>query len=540
MENREGQLFSQTAYAYNSLDWLTGTSTQTKDATTNVSYDYDENGAQISQTMADNTTAQKWDFEGHLLASGAVNAQGQWSGAKTTYSYDASGMRLTQASWNAAGVVTDGTSYVWDGDRVAEERDEKGMLQAVYEHGQELGPLRLVRRAGTIAAPVEQERYFIGDGQDSTRQLLDENGAVKDSYFYDSFGVGLPGGQGATENSFKYTGQQQDASGLYYLRARYYNAGTGRFLSQDPVMGSAEDPISMHRYLYAGDDPVNMVDPTGREYSLAGLGVATGIGATLGGIGGGVASYALTGRVHWQFVAAGAVSGAMVGAALYGGAWAATAYLGPYAPLVIRAYTLGFSVAGIAMAMDVSMKVASNPNSTDGQLAAASSLLAASVVLSVKGVTEPLPGISLRSALGSVSEGGTNQCIPDAIAVDRTIGGRPTQSENVLPEIRDFRLSASTAEEGDGAYLTEAITKATGIDPAETPMKYADLKQMMLNLGEGARAIVVGNRTNGISHSMNVATENGEFIMGDAKNGVYDFEPDFVSYDVWWTHVPGK
>ena len=266
-EMREGQLYAQTSYAYNSLDWLTGTQTQTKDATSNVSYDYDANGAQVSQTTGNgtqsSTTGQKWDFEGHLLASGAVNAQGQWSGNRSTYSYDASGMRLSQASWNAAGAATDGTSYVWYGDRVTEERDEKGVLQAVYEHGQELGPLRLVRRAGTVAAPVEQERYFIGDGQDSTRQLLDENGVVKDSYFYDAFGVGLPGGQGATENSFKYTGQQQDASGLYYLRARFYNAGTGRFLSQDPLMGSAMDPVSMHRYLYASADPVTYIDPQG-------------------------------------------------------------------------------------------------------------------------------------------------------------------------------------------------------------------------------------------------------------------------------------
>ena len=101
--------------------------------------------------MAGNTTAQKWDFEGHLRASGQVNAQGAWNGNRSTFTYDASGMRLTSATLNAAGVVTDGTSYVWDGDRVAEERDEKGVLQAVYEHGQELGPLRLTRRAGTLA-----------------------------------------------------------------------------------------------------------------------------------------------------------------------------------------------------------------------------------------------------------------------------------------------------------------------------------------------------------------------------------------------------
>ncbi len=150
---------------------------------------------------------------------------------------------------------------MWNGDRVAEERDEKGVLQAVYEHGQELGPLRLRR----LKDNLWQNRFFVGDGQDSTRQLMNEAGVVTDSYFYDSFGNGLNGGQGQTINPFKYTGQQQDESGLYYLRARYYNAGTGRFLSHDPLMGSGSDPISMHRYLYAGDDPANGVDPTGRE-----------------------------------------------------------------------------------------------------------------------------------------------------------------------------------------------------------------------------------------------------------------------------------
>ena len=49
-ENREGQLYAQTNYAYNSLDWLTSTSTQTQNATNNVSYNYDANSAQVSQT----------------------------------------------------------------------------------------------------------------------------------------------------------------------------------------------------------------------------------------------------------------------------------------------------------------------------------------------------------------------------------------------------------------------------------------------------------------------------------------------------------
>jgi uncharacterized protein RhaS with RHS repeats len=52
--------------------------------------------------------------------------------------------------------------------------------------------------------------------------------------------------------------------GLYYLRARYYNPLTGRFLSHDPEDGKAKDPKTLHKYLYAGGDPVNAEDPKGR------------------------------------------------------------------------------------------------------------------------------------------------------------------------------------------------------------------------------------------------------------------------------------
>ena len=47
--------------------------------------------------------------------------------------------------------------------------------------------------------------------------------------------------------------------------ARYYNPATGRFLSRDPEDGNAKDPASLHKYLYAGGDPVNAMDPTGRD-----------------------------------------------------------------------------------------------------------------------------------------------------------------------------------------------------------------------------------------------------------------------------------
>jgi RHS repeat-associated protein len=62
------------------------------------------------------------------------------------------------------------------------------------------------------------------------------------------------------------SGEQYDSDlGLYYLRARYYNPNTGRFLSRDPEDGNAKIPATLHKYLYAGGDPINRIDPTGRD-----------------------------------------------------------------------------------------------------------------------------------------------------------------------------------------------------------------------------------------------------------------------------------
>jgi RHS repeat-associated protein len=56
----------------------------------------------------------------------------------------------------------------------------------------------------------------------------------------------------------------EDCSTAYY-RARYYNPISGRFLSRDPEAGRPVDPKTLHKYLYAGGDPVNRIDPSGRD-----------------------------------------------------------------------------------------------------------------------------------------------------------------------------------------------------------------------------------------------------------------------------------
>jgi len=91
--------------------------------------------------------------------------------------------------------------------------------------------------------------------------------------------LGLRAGCAGNRVRSFYRGEQYDPDlGLYYLRARYYNPATGRFLSRDPndpelidEDGNPTDPRYFHKYLYANGDPVRMIDPTGRgagEYAL--------------------------------------------------------------------------------------------------------------------------------------------------------------------------------------------------------------------------------------------------------------------------------
>jgi RHS repeat-associated protein len=79
---------------------------------------------------------------------------------------------------------------------------------------------------------------------------------VTAAYGYDVFGA-TRSQSGTSDTVFRFTGEQRDSdSGLYYLRARYYDPDIGRFLSQDPLPGG-------NLYAYVGNNPVNRVDPTG-------------------------------------------------------------------------------------------------------------------------------------------------------------------------------------------------------------------------------------------------------------------------------------
>jgi RHS repeat-associated protein len=120
-----------------------------------------------------------------------------------------------------------------------------------------------------------QTYSYLHDGQRNAR-LLTEAGSVTDSYAFDAFG-NLVGSTGTTSNPYLYTGEQFDAGlGFTYLRARYYNPAIGRFVTRDPFAGFANDPVSLHKYLYAHANPANMIDPSG-HFSLSEFSVVSAI-----------------------------------------------------------------------------------------------------------------------------------------------------------------------------------------------------------------------------------------------------------------------
>ena len=104
---------------------------------------------------------------------------------------------------------------------------------------------------------------YLYDGHGSVVGLANESGVVTDTYAYDAFG-NLIFSTGSTENYYRYCGEQFDeTTGLYYLRARYMDTSTGRFISQDSYVGSISDPVSLHKYLYCSSNPVMNIDPSG-------------------------------------------------------------------------------------------------------------------------------------------------------------------------------------------------------------------------------------------------------------------------------------
>lgn len=285
----------------NPLARPTGTAPNAAD--TFIRYTYDAVGNRLTETTHLGTSISAYDLGDRLTS---VTAPG---GAVTNYTYDANGNqtaagartytydaadRMTSArvgtttesyTWSGDGLRLSAstgsqsaktTRYVWDRNfglaQLAIERNGSGTTLRSYAYALDL----LSQAAGSATF------YYHHDALGSVADVTSATGTPLAWYEYDPFGELRASGtdRKAPVNRFQFTGEYLDPfTGLYHLRARQYDPGLGRFLSQDPVAPTLEDPY-VASYVYVANAPLTFTDPSGKCFILCGAAV----GAVVGGL----------------------------------------------------------------------------------------------------------------------------------------------------------------------------------------------------------------------------------------------------------------
>ncbi|MCQ2473205.1 MAG: cellulose binding domain-containing protein [Saccharofermentans sp.] len=242
-----------TAYAYNALNQITRAG--------DINYTWDDAGNLVSQTTTTGVLVASYTYDSqNRMISATVNTSG--STLIETYEYDYLGNRTAKTSNNVR------TEYTTDLSTGYSQvlKATNGSDSVYYTSGFEL----ISRQEGSSAS------YYIYDGSLSVRALTNETGTITDTLVFDAFGNEIAR-TGSTDNSYGFQGEEQDSTGLYYLRARYMDPSTGTFTSMDTYGGSLSDPMGLHKYLFANANPVKYSDPSGHATSLTETNAVTAI-----------------------------------------------------------------------------------------------------------------------------------------------------------------------------------------------------------------------------------------------------------------------
>ncbi|HLK66752.1 MAG TPA: RHS repeat-associated core domain-containing protein [Bryobacteraceae bacterium] len=250
-----------------------------------VSYSLDPVGNRLSQTSSlpgiptvsftydsDDRifSTEQYDNNGNTIVSGArtfeydfENRVKSMNNSAVTLQYDGDGNRVAKTE----GGVT--TRYLVDNlnptgyAQVVGEISDSG-VQRTYTFGrQRIHQSQLLNSSWT-------PNFYGYDGGGSVRILTNSAGTVTDTYDYDAWGNRI-NATGSTPNVYLYRGEQYDPDlNLYYLRARYFNPLSGRFLTKDPASGDVIHPLTLQKYLYSNGDPLDGIDPSGLQTSAQG------------------------------------------------------------------------------------------------------------------------------------------------------------------------------------------------------------------------------------------------------------------------------
>ena len=194
-------------------------------------------------------TFEQWYVQNSLGQIVQVSTTRNGSTVTVYFAYDGFGRRVRKDN-NATGVTT---QYAWDGDQMIAELDANGNTAQFYTYYPGVDHLHSVATGGTT--------YYAASelGDNVTGLVRASDNAVLAQYAYQPFGS-LGRNDQTVPNNLRWQGLQYDAeTGLYYVRARYYDPSLGRFITQDPTgLDGGINP-----YMFAGNDPVNYSDPSG-------------------------------------------------------------------------------------------------------------------------------------------------------------------------------------------------------------------------------------------------------------------------------------
>jgi RHS repeat-associated protein len=198
---------------------------------------FDDNGNLLTRTDGSGTTTYTWDARNRL--TGLTG-----SSLAASFAYDGLGRRAQKTVNSVL------TQFRYDGlDAVAESG---GGNDATYLRTLSIDEA-LVRTEGTDTA------HYLGDALGSSVALANAGGTTATTYTYAPFGETTTAGT-PSSNAFRFTGREDDATGLSYYRARYYDPTRSRFVSEDPLGLTGGD---VNLYAIVRNDPVDATDPFG-------------------------------------------------------------------------------------------------------------------------------------------------------------------------------------------------------------------------------------------------------------------------------------
>lgn len=218
-------------------------------------YRYDPAGNLRTTIQEGETTAQYvWNSKGQLIQA-VVDDKG--TAQTIDFAYNTNGIRVERT------VDGETTRFLIDTNQ-----QEYAQVIEAYSPGEAAG---FVYTFGNDLLKQQQNDagfFYHTDGLGSTWLMTDEMGGVANRYIYDAYGNAIARDEIA-QNAFQFTGEQFDPElEQYYLRARYYDPATGRFISRDPFEGFLELPLSLNKYGYVEGNPINAIDPSGLISSI--------------------------------------------------------------------------------------------------------------------------------------------------------------------------------------------------------------------------------------------------------------------------------